>query len=100
MATINFATREIQAKVVYFGATGAGCTTNLEHLHNTVVGRRKSSLRGFGVGEALERSWYFQYAIDAPVEGFEMMVRVYCLPGAVELEVHREEVMADVDGVV
>ncbi|MEQ1570729.1 MAG: GTPase domain-containing protein [Myxococcota bacterium] len=100
MATINFATREIQAKVVYFGATGAGCTTNIEGLHARVVGRRKSALHGFGFGDSAERSWYFEYATHSPFEGFELLMRVYCLPGAIELEVHRHEVMADADGVV
>jgi hypothetical protein len=100
MATINFATREIQAKVVYFGATGAGCTTNLEHLHASVPARRKSTLHGFGVGETAERSWFFEYAVEGPIDGFELLVRVYCLPGGIELEVHREEVMSEVDGLV
>lgn len=100
MATINFALREITAKVVYFGATGAGCTTNVEHLHGAVEHRKKSALHGFGPTETEERSWFFQYAKDGPVDGFDLVIQTYSLPGAIDLEVHRDEVARDVDGVV
>jgi mutual gliding-motility protein MglA len=100
MATINFALREITAKVVYFGATGAGCTTNVEQLHANLDGRRKGELHGFGPEQPAERSWFFQYAIDGPIAGFDLVVRTYALPGGIEIAAHREEVARDVDAVV
>lgn len=102
MATINFATREITAKIVYFGAAGAGCNTNVERLYATVAARTKGQLHKFGPRENDERSWYFDFrpAADGPLEGFAMRWQIYSLPGAIDLVAHREEVMGGVDAVV
>ncbi|MEQ1505140.1 MAG: hypothetical protein ABMB14_23095 [Myxococcota bacterium] len=102
MATINFATRELAAKIVYFGATSAGCNTNLERLHALIPGRSKSALHKFGPRESDERSMYFDYlSLDpAPIDGFAQVVRVYSLPGGIGLQAHRDEVMRAVDGIV
>jgi signal recognition particle receptor subunit beta len=102
MATINFATREISAKVVYFGATGAGCNTNLERLHALLDVKSKSALHRFGPGDSEERSLFFDYrSPDAgPVEAFALTLAVYSLPGGISLAAHRDEVLREVDGVV
>ena len=44
MATINFATRELTMKIVYFGARGAGCNTNVARLYTLVQGKNRSQL--------------------------------------------------------
>ena len=102
MATINFATREIRSKIVYFGASGAGCNTNVERLWHLVESRRRSSLHRFGPREHEERSWYFDFVPvrDPPVEGFQLCWQIYSLPGGIEAEAHREEVLDGVDAVV
>lgn len=102
MATINFATREITAKVVYFGARGSGCNTNVERLHALVEGRSKSGLHKFGPRDSDERSWYFDYVSTAPgpIETFSLAFRLYSMPGGIALTAHREEVMRDVDAMV
>ncbi len=102
MATINFATREITAKIVYFGAKGAGCNTNVERLWHLVHGRRRSPVHRFGFKDSDQRSWYFDYipAAESPIDGFQVCWRLYSLPGGVDVAAHREEVMSDVDAVV
>ena len=102
MATINFATREIRSKIVYFGASGAGCNTNVERLWNLVETRRRSGLHRFGPREHDERSWYFDFVPvrDPPVQGFQLCWQVYSLPGGIDVEAHRDEVLEDVDAVV
>ena len=102
MATINFSTREITAKIVYFGASGAGCNTNVERLWNLVKGQKKSPLHRFGPRGEEERSWYFDYIPlrDPPVEGFHLVWRIYSLPGGIDVDAHREEVVGNVDAVV
>jgi signal recognition particle receptor subunit beta len=102
MATINFATREITAKVVYFGAPGAGCNTNVERLHAQVPGRSKSALHKFGPPDVEEWSEYFDYVSTepAPLESFSMSYRIYSLPGDISLPAHREELVRNVDAVV
>ena len=102
MATINFATREISAKIVYIGATGAGCNTNVRRLYEHLEAKETSRLHKFGPDDTKERSWYFQYVPSGGphVASFEMRYQVYSLPGGLELPAHREEVLGEVDALV
>ena len=102
MAIINFATREITAKVVYFGPSGAGCNTNLKQLHRLLNAAEKSQLHKFGPSDSNERTYYFDYVtpVSENVNDFRMRFRVYSLPGKLELAAHRHEVMSDVDALV
>jgi len=102
MATINFATREITLKLVYFGAAGAGCTTTVEHLWAGLDGRERSAMHRFGPRETDARSWYFETIAPhgGPLEGFRVVWRIYSLPGAITLPLHRKEVFKGADGTV
>ncbi len=102
MATINFAIREITAKLVYYGATGAGTNTNVRQLHRLVPSTGRSRLHKFGPGDTDERSFYFDYIAprEDAINGFDLRMRVYSLPGGLTLEAHRQEVMRDVDALV
>lgn len=102
MATINFATREITAKLVYFGASGTGCNTNLRILHGTLPAVDRSRLHKFGPGDTKERSFFFDCICDdtRAINSFPLRLQLYTLPGGVDLEAHRDEVLRDVDGVV
>lgn len=102
MALINFAHREITAKVVYFGAPKAGCNTNLQVLHDTVRASERSRLHEFGPSEEEERTRYFEYVPEgtAPITGFSTRFRVYSMPGGLLHPVHREEVLKNTDAIV
>lgn len=102
MATINFATREISTKLVYVGASSAGCNTNVRQLHKLVTASEKSRLHQFGPGDTEERSFYFDYVgTDADrINSFDLLTRVYSLPGGLTLKAHRDEVMRDLDALV
>lgn len=101
MATLNFAHREITAKVVYYGASDAGCNTNVKRLHRQVTAAEKSQLHKFGPRESSERSYYFDYVVDGTeINGFRLRFRVYSLPGGLTLQAHREEVLDEVDAIV
>ena len=102
MATINFATREVTAKIVYIGASGAGCNTNVRRLYSLLEARETSRLHKFGPSETQERSWYFEYVVLGPprVGTFLMRYRIYSLPGGLSLAAHRDEVLRDCDAIV
>ncbi|TNE87151.1 MAG: hypothetical protein EP330_19475 [Deltaproteobacteria bacterium] len=102
MALINFAHREITAKVVYFGAPKAGCNTNVQVLHEIVRAYERSRLHEFGPGEEEERTRYFDYVPEgtAPITGFSTRFRVYSMPGGLLHPVHRGEVLKGTDAVV
>ncbi|MCB9673555.1 MAG: GTPase domain-containing protein [Alphaproteobacteria bacterium] len=102
MAVINFAHREITAKIVYFGATGAGCNTNVRALYELLEGTEvKSRLHEFGPGDTKERTWYFDVQVPASkLSGFTIRYRVYSMPGGLTLLAHRKQVMEGVDAIV
>ncbi|MEZ4321961.1 MAG: GTPase domain-containing protein [Myxococcota bacterium] len=102
MAVINFAHREITAKIVYFGATGAGCNTNVRALYEMLdPSEAKSRLHKFGPGDTHERSWYFDLQMPAQdISGFTVRYRIYSMPGGLDLPVHRDEVMEGADAIV
>lgn len=102
MATINFATREISAKIVYIGASGAGSNTNVRRLYETLEAEQTSRLHMFGPDDSDERSWFFQYLRPhgPHVASFAMRCQVYSLPGGLVLDAHREEVLGGADALV
>ncbi len=102
MATLTFAHREITAKIVYFGAPGAGSNSNVRTLYSLVSVKEKSRLHQFGPTNASEQSCYFDYVPTqgGEVPGFSTRFRVYSLPGGLRNEVHRHEVFDDTDGIV
>jgi signal recognition particle receptor subunit beta len=103
MATINFATREITSKIVYFGARGAGCNTNVSRLHALVSARRRGELhRVPGPDPEAEHAWSFHYLAQGPdpIEGFGLGWELWSLPGGIELAQRREDILRGADAVV
>ncbi len=102
MATLNFAHREITAKIVYFGAKSAGSSTNVRALHERVDARSKGELRQFGAPGDAEFVWFFDYvpSTERPIKGFSVRFRVYAVPGGVALASYRREVLRGTDAVV
>lgn len=102
MAIIDFANREIIAKIVYFGASGAGCANNLERLHELVLSDDRSRLHQFGTEAGGERSSYFEYIPPGfgLLTGFVTRFRVYSMSSAVVDEAQRDEVFRGTDAVV
>lgn len=102
MAIINFAHREITAKVVYYGPPGAGVNTNVKTLYDLAPVDERSRLHKFGPGNETERTWYFDYvpAGGGDVDGFSLRFRVYSIPGGLTHAAHRREVLKGTDAVV
>jgi hypothetical protein len=102
MAYVYFDRREIIAKIVYFGAPGAGSNTNVRRLYGLVAAREKSAMHYFGPNEAQEQSCFFEYVPPGggTVPGVTLRLRVYSLPGGVLHPAHRREVFEHLDGLV
>ncbi len=101
MAVINFARREIITKIVYFGAPGAGATSNLRGLYARTDGDTQGPLLPFGPEDHAERTLFFEVrprGVELP--GFALRVRLYSLPGGLEEPSHRLEVCRELDAAV
>lgn len=100
MAVINFARREIITRIVYFGAPGAGTTSNVRWLYTHGRWRTEGPLLPFGPEDS-EQTHFFQFVPDEQdLPGFSLLVRVYSLPGALADRAHREEIVRDADAIV
>ena len=100
MSTINFAAREINCKIVYYGPGMCGKTTNLKH----VFGRVPEHLRGEMVSLATEdeRTLFFDFLpLDlGSVQGFKTRFHLYTVPGQVFYNASRKLILRGVDGIV
>lgn len=100
MSTINFAAREINCKIVYYGPGMSGKTTNLKH----VFGKVPEHLRGDMVSLATEdeRTLFFDFLpLDlGSVQGFKTRFHLYTVPGQVFYNASRKLILRGVDGIV
>ncbi len=100
MAVINFARREIEAKVVYYGPAFSGKTTNVQVLHGLVPSQQRGDLHTMATAE--ERTLFFDYV---PVQlgqiaGFSAKFKLFTVPGQVFYKETRKVVLQGADAVV
>ena len=100
MAFINYAAREINCKIVYYGPGLCGKTTNLQWIH----GKTRTDAKGKLITLATEtdRTLFFDFM---PIElgtirGFRTRFHLYTVPGQVFYEASRKLILKGVDGVV
>jgi signal recognition particle receptor subunit beta len=100
MSMINYASREINCKLVYYGPGLGGKTTNLEHVY----GKVNPDARGKMVSLATEteRTLFFDFLpVDlGTIRGFKTRFHLYTVPGQVYYNASRKLILKGVDGVV
>jgi len=100
MALINYASREIHCKLVFYGTGMGGKTTNLEYLHKQL----SPTIRGemVSLNTANERTLFFDFLpLDlGSVQGFKTKFSLYTVPGQVEYNASRRLVLNGADGIV
>jgi signal recognition particle receptor subunit beta len=100
MSTINFAAREINFKLVYYGPGLSGKTTNLKQIHAHVPVESKGEMVSLQTED--ERTLFFDFLpLDlGAVRGFKTRFHLYTVPGQVFYEASRKLILKGVDGVV
>ncbi len=100
MTFINYAAREINCKVVYYGPGLCGKTTNIQLIH----ARSREDSRGklISLATESERTLFFDFM---PLElgtirGFRTRFHLYTVPGQVFYDASRKLILKGVDGVV
>jgi signal recognition particle receptor subunit beta len=100
MAVINVATKEIHAKIVYYGPGFSGKTTNLEYIYRRVPQETKGEL--LSLATETERTLFFDFLPLSlgEIKGFKTRFHLYTVPGQVFYDASRKLILKGVDGVV
>jgi signal recognition particle receptor subunit beta len=97
---INYASREINCKIVYYGPGLGGKTTNLEHVYGKVSPETRGKL--ISLATETERTLFFDFLpVDlGTIRGFRTRFHLYTVPGQVYYNASRKLILKGVDGVV
>lgn len=100
MSTINFANREINFKIVYYGPGLSGKTTNLKWIYSRIPEGRKGEMVSLATED--ERTLFFDFLpLDlGEVKGFKTRFHLYTVPGQVFYNASRKLILRGVDGIV
>jgi hypothetical protein len=100
LSFINFAAREINCKIVYYGAGLGGKTTNLQHIYKTTAEQQKGKM--ISLATETERTLFFDFLpLDlGSVRGFKTRIHLYTVPGQVFYDASRKLILRGVDGIV
>ena len=100
MALFNYATRELSAKIVYYGPGLSGKTTNIEIVHKMLRPEQKGRL--ISLPTETDRTLFFDFLpIElGQIKGFKVRFHLYTVPGQVFYNATRRLVLQGVDGVV
>lgn len=100
MSMINYASREINCKIVYYGTGLGGKTTNLEYIYSRVNPDTKGKM--ISLATETERTLFFDFLpIDlGEVRGFKTRFHLYTVPGQVYYNASRRLILKGVDGIV
>jgi signal recognition particle receptor subunit beta len=100
VSLVNYATREITCKIVYYGSGRSGKTTNLHYIHGQVPGDRKGQM--VSLATQTDRTLFFDFLpIDlGSISGFTTRFQLYTVPGQVYYQTTRKLVLQGADGVV
>jgi signal recognition particle receptor subunit beta len=100
MSLINYASREINCKIVYYGPGLGGKTTNLEYVYEKVAPSSKGKL--ISLATETERTLFFDFLpVDlGTIRGFRTRFHLYTVPGQVYYNASRKLILKGVDGVV
>jgi mutual gliding-motility protein MglA len=100
MSMINYASREINCKLVYYGPGLGGKTTNLEYVYNRVSPETRGKLISLATEQ--ERTLFFDFLpVDlGSIRGFKTRFHLYTVPGQVYYNASRRLILKGVDGLV
>jgi signal recognition particle receptor subunit beta len=100
VSLVNYATREITCKIVYYGPGRSGKTTNLHYVYGQVPDERKGKM--VSLATQTDRTLFFDFLpLDlGSISGFTTRLQLYTVPGQVYYQATRKLVLQGADGVV
>ena len=100
MSFINYSTKEVNCKIVYFGAGLSGKTTNIQYIYERTQETRRGKLVTLSTEN--ERTLFFDFlplAVE-DVRGYKTRFHLYTIPGQTFYEISREFILKGIDGIV
>lgn len=100
MSFINYASREINCKIVYYGPGLCGKTTNLQHIYAMTAPDAKGKM--ISLATETERTLFFDFLPLAlgEIRGFKTRFHLYTVPGQVFYDASRKLILKGVDGII
>jgi signal recognition particle receptor subunit beta len=100
VSLVNYATREITCKIVYYGPGRSGKTTNLHYVYGQVPEERNGKM--VSLATQTDRTLFFDFLpLDlGQISGFTTKFQLYTVPGQVYYQTTRKLVLQGADGVV
>ena len=100
MSFINYSSREINCKIVYYGPGLCGKTTNLQYIYSKTNPELKGKM--ISLATETERTLFFDFLPLAlgQIRGFKTRFHLYTVPGQVFYDASRKLILKGVDGVV
>jgi mutual gliding-motility protein MglA len=100
MSFINYSSREINCKIVYYGPGLCGKTTNLQWIYSKTNPDLKGKM--ISLATETERTLFFDFLPLAlgEIRGFKTRFHLYTVPGQVFYDASRKLILKGVDGVV
>jgi mutual gliding-motility protein MglA len=100
MSLVNYSTREITCKIVYYGPGRSGKTTNLQYIHGLLPEETRGRI--VSLATEMDRTLFFDFLpVDlGRISGFRVRFQLYTVPGQVYYDATRRLVLQGADGVV
>jgi signal recognition particle receptor subunit beta len=100
MALVNLKKNEIQAKIVYYGPGRGGKTTNLEYIYKKSAKHINSEIVTINTGEGHTLFFDFLPFDIGVINGYNLKVKLYTVPGQLKYNATRRVLMRGIDGIV
>ncbi|MCA1927074.1 MAG: GTPase domain-containing protein [Calditerrivibrio sp.] len=100
MSFINYATKEINFKIVYYGPGLCGKTTNLQYIYEKTAEDQKGKM--ISLATETERTLFFDFMPMklGEIKGFKVRLHLYTVPGQIFYDASRKLILKGADGVV
>lgn len=100
MSFINYNAKEIHCKIVYYGPSLGGKTTNLQWVYHKTTGQDQSDL--VDLPTDVERTMFFDFLPMevGEIRGFKTRFHLYTVPGQVVYDASRKLILKGLDGVI
>ncbi|MCK5072130.1 MAG: gliding-motility protein MglA [Bacteriovoracaceae bacterium] len=100
MSFVNYHTKEINCKIVYYGPGLGGKTTNLQFVYQKTSSNSKGKI--ISMNTENERTLFFDFLpLDlGEIRGFKTRFHLYTVPGQVFYEASRKLILRGVDGII